>query len=77
MSIKVKIFASLAEKVGLRETTCQFQEDLTVGRVWELISDGSDMPQNVLTAVNYEYVKPDTVVSDGDEVGFFPPVSGG
>ncbi|TAN53210.1 MAG: MoaD/ThiS family protein, partial [Methylococcaceae bacterium] len=28
-------------------------------------------------AVNHEYAKPDTPVRDGDEVAFFPPVTGG
>ena len=31
----------------------------------------------LLTAVNEEYAKPETTIADGDEVAFFPPVSGG
>ncbi len=31
----------------------------------------------ILTAVNYSYVKGDQVLLDGDEVAFFPPVTGG
>ncbi len=31
----------------------------------------------VLMAVNHEMARPDTVLNDGDEVGFFPPVTGG
>lgn len=31
----------------------------------------------VLAAVNQEMSPPDAVIEDGDEVGFFPPVTGG
>lgn len=31
----------------------------------------------ILTAVNHEYVKGSPVLHDGDEVAFFPPVTGG
>jgi len=33
--------------------------------------------QTLLTAVNQEMARPDTPVRDGDEVAFFPPVTGG
>jgi molybdopterin synthase sulfur carrier subunit len=35
------------------------------------------MPENTLAAVNMEYVGLDHQVLDGDEVAFFPPVTGG
>ena len=35
------------------------------------------MPDNVLAAVNMVYAGLDAVVQDGDEVAFFPPVTGG
>jgi molybdopterin synthase sulfur carrier subunit len=31
----------------------------------------------VRAAVNQEFAQPDTTVRDGDEVAFFPPVTGG
>jgi sulfur-carrier protein len=31
----------------------------------------------ILTAVNHSYVKGDQALMDGDEVAFFPPVTGG
>ena len=35
------------------------------------------MVDQPLVARNLEYVRPDQVLEDGDEVAFFPPVSGG
>jgi molybdopterin synthase sulfur carrier subunit len=35
------------------------------------------MPANTLAAVNMEYVDLAGPVRDGDEVAFFPPVTGG
>jgi molybdopterin synthase sulfur carrier subunit len=44
------------------------------GAVWEeLFGEG----QMVLVAVNQEMCDLDAPVSDGDEVAFFPPVTGG
>ena len=33
--------------------------------------------QTIMAAVNQEMARPDTPVTDGDEVAFFPPVTGG
>jgi sulfur-carrier protein len=35
------------------------------------------MPESMLAAVNMEYAELDFPVQDGDEVAFFPPVTGG
>lgn len=87
MSITVQFFASLREQLGKQQLTLEYdvlkQETLAnknpvdVLSVWNKASDGLPMPKNTLCAVNMEYVKPDSVVNDGDEVAFFPPVTGG
>jgi molybdopterin synthase sulfur carrier subunit len=48
-----------------------------VGDVWRHATRGAELPPNTLMAVNMEYVTQDHPVKDGDEVAFFPPVSGG
>ncbi|MGD8592332.1 MAG: MoaD/ThiS family protein, partial [Gammaproteobacteria bacterium] len=45
--------------------------------VWDQATHGAQMPPNTLIAVNMEYVTQDHLIKDGDEVAFFPPVSGG
>lgn len=77
MSIKVRYFASLGERVGRTESDIEFAQDLTVKDVWQLDSLGKPIPENLLAAVNMEYAGLDVQVHDGDEVAFFPPVTGG
>lgn len=50
---------------------------VTVADVWRLALGDVAIPANVLAAVNMEYVDLAAPVKDGDEVAFFPPVTGG
>ncbi|MDD1625227.1 MAG: molybdopterin converting factor subunit 1 [Methylococcaceae bacterium] len=77
MSIKVRYFASLKESVGRSEDDLTITGLLTVNEVWNLTNLGKPLPENILAAVNMEYVEFDNIVKDGDEVAFFPPVTGG
>ena len=53
----------------------------TVATVWSgLVADHPSIAayqQSISCAVNADYAKMNTPVSDGDEVAFLPPVSGG
>ncbi|MDH5435419.1 MAG: molybdopterin converting factor subunit 1 [Gammaproteobacteria bacterium] len=77
MTINVKFFASLREKIGQAELSLDSAGLGTVQAVWDAASNNTDMPGNLLSAVNMEYVDLNHVVKDGDEVAFFPPVTGG
>ena len=76
MSITVRYFASLRERLGRGQDIIDGTGVATVLDVWNK-SAQIPLPENVLAAVNMEYVKPDRPVRDGDEVAFFPPVTGG
>jgi len=77
MTVTVRFFASLREQTGIKNKTIELPKPATVGEVWRCVTSGSDIPDNLLMTVNMEYEKADTVVHDGDEVAFFPPVTGG
>jgi molybdopterin synthase sulfur carrier subunit len=77
MSIKVRYFASLGERVGRSEGNLEFTQTMTVRDVWQVDTLGQPMPNNILAAVNMEYTELNFQVRDGDEVAFFPPVTGG
>lgn len=75
MSIQVKFFASLREKIGKAEV--ELDQAANAGEAWQQATDDAPRPDNVLVAINLEYAKFDSPVKDGDEVAFFPPVTGG
>jgi len=77
MAITVKFFASLRERMGRDETVVDAQCGRTVVEIWQQVAGDIPLPANLLMAVNMEYAEPDSVVQDGDEVAFFPPVTGG
>lgn len=74
--IQVKFFASLRERAGKPDMSLAPAGIASVADVWAASTD-FDMPANTLVAINHEYVGRDAAVSDGDEVAFFPPVTGG
>ena len=83
--IKVLYFARLREQLGAAaeeipsDAGLATVADLTAllrrrGGVWAEILGESE---TIMTAVNQEMARPETAVEDGDEVAFFPPVTGG
>jgi molybdopterin synthase sulfur carrier subunit len=77
MSIHVRYFASLRERLGRSEDRIDAPGDTTVAQIWQRLNPELPLPGNVLSAVNQEYATADHIVTDGDEVAFFPPVTGG
>ena len=77
MAISVKYFANLRELMGRGEDTVDYREDLTVADIWDQVKGELDESTAYLTAVNMEYCNIEEKVQDGDEVAFFPKVSGG
>ena len=77
MAIQVKFFASLRERVGQSDARLDANEVNTAQDVWQQIVGDAEPDKNILIAVNMEYVDATHPVNDGDEVAFFPPVTGG
>jgi len=76
MTIKVKFFASLREQITDPTTEIDSAQAKTISDVWSLATD-QPMPAHVLCSVNLEHQEPSATVVDGDEVAFFPPITGG
>ena len=75
MVVTVRTFAGIREELGFDRKSIYLPKPITVEGVWEVISE-SDIPVNLLCAVNQEYALLDKMVADGDEIAFFPPVNG-
>jgi len=77
MRIRVRFFAALRERLGVSELEVSLPDGATVAQVWSSATGNETIPDNVLAARNMEYVDVSSPIADGDEVAFFPPVTGG
>lgn len=77
MTIQVRYFAGLRERMGRAGDSLAGDGLETVAEVWSRVAGGRALPPNTLIAVNMEYARLDSPVREGDEVAFFPPVTGG
>ena len=76
MSITVRFFASLRDRIG-RECVEMDAEGMDCARdVWASLVE-QEPDARVLVAVNARHAALDAKIRDGDEVAFFPPVTGG
>ena len=82
--IRVLLFSSLREELnssvieiptcGISNVSCLIEKlEESQGKVWGCLLRG----ENILVAVNQILVHEDHYITDGDEVAFFPPVTGG
>jgi molybdopterin converting factor subunit 1 len=82
MQVRILLFATLKDLAGRNRLALTLPlENATVANVRQaLVAEYPAMKANVeaaIAAVNEEYAFPQDAVHDGDEVAFFPPVSGG
>ena len=84
MNIKVLFFAGLREALGVGSDSLVLPAGIgTVGALRDLLAARGEpwsalaTTKNLRVAVNQQMVGLDAVVKPGDEVAFFPPVTGG
>lgn len=84
MSVKILFFAGLREALGQSSETLSLPTEVTtIGALRDFLAGRGDAwtalqsTRNLRFAVNQAMVGADTAVADGDEVAFFPPVTGG
>ncbi len=79
--LKIRLFASLRDIAGDSQLDWDWSGPLTVQSLFETLAERFPRLQahrgSLLVAVNEQYSAWDRQLSDGDEVAFFPPVSGG
>ncbi len=81
IKITVKLFAAYQEAYGVSELVLEFPTGTPMSAVRDrLIDEHPELAQwRDITrfGVNLQFVEPDTLLQDGDEVVLIPPVSGG
>jgi len=85
MQIQLRFFAALREQLGVSEETIDVSDDIKTiddlkndlckrNTLWSEVLAGN---QVIRCALNQVMVDSSTALSDGAEVAFFPPVTGG
>ena len=84
MNVKILFFAGLREALGTGSESLALPAGVaTVGALREHLAARGEpwmalaTTKNLRSAVNQQMVGPDAPVGQGDEVAFFPPVTGG
>ena len=71
----------MADATGMRETTVDAAEHADIASIFDYFIRKFPVLEthrkSALFALNSEFAQADTPVHEGDEVAFFPPVSGG
>ena len=82
--VQLRYFASLRETLGVGNEQLDLPDGITdVAALTGWLQTRNETWRTALAdarlqvAVNQELVRPDTPVRDGDEIAWFPPVTGG
>jgi molybdopterin converting factor subunit 1 len=79
--VTVRLFARLRDITGAAELTRDIAQGATIRSVWQQLAgeypELGKYERSISSAVNADYAQMDQLLSDGDEVAFLPPVSGG
>ena len=82
--VQLRYFASLREQLGTGEEQVELPPNVTdITSLTRWLQTREEPWKSALAdsrlhvAINQEIVKPDAAVTDGDEVAWFPPVTGG
>lgn len=82
--MKIIYFAALRREIGVGEESVDPPATVaTVAQLQDWLKSRSPAhakalsARRLMSAVNQDYAGPDTSVAPGDEIAFFPPVTGG
>lgn len=81
MRVNVRLFARLRDIAGAPELARDIAPGATIASLWRQLAEEypelAKYERSISCAVNADYTRMHHVLSDGDEVAFLPPVSGG
>ena len=81
MKVRLLFFAVLRDIAGTDARELSLAEGATAAEVWAWMRGAyaalAEYTQPPMIAVNESYAAPETVLRDGDELAFIPPVAGG
>ncbi|MDP2810634.1 MAG: molybdopterin converting factor subunit 1 [Rhodocyclaceae bacterium] len=84
MNVKILFFAGLREALGVSsEPVADLPDGVSVGELRDTLAarggpwSALSTTKNLRVAVNQQMVSFDASLTSGDEVAFFPPVTGG
>ncbi len=81
MNVRLLYFAVLRDITGTGDAVMSLKEGTRASDVWQSLrgqyAQLADYRQPPMIAVNETYATPETVLHEGDELAFIPPVAGG
>ena len=89
MNIRIKLFATLREALGESELELSFDSVASTAERVDVLAVKAALSQrgvdwrealnqpNIVHALNHKVVFTDALVEEGDELAFFPPMTGG
>jgi molybdopterin converting factor subunit 1 len=81
VKVRLLFFAVLRDIAGTDERELAVADGTTARDVWQSLraeyAKLTDYSQPPMIAINESYAAPETILRDGDELAFIPPVAGG
>ncbi len=81
MKVRVRLFASLRESVGRERLELELPDGASVEEAWRRLASQHPSLEarrpSLAAAVNRSYATFESILDEGDELAFIPPVSGG
>jgi molybdopterin converting factor small subunit len=80
LKVRVLLFASYADNLGFDTLELSLETPATIRDALERLRSfpgGDRLPPKPLCALNLSQARADALLTDGDELAFLPPLSGG